>query len=296
MFQGVFTALVTPMDAQGNFDTASFKKLLDYQLQAGIHGLVPMGTTGESATFPDDVHCQIVAETVRHVNGRVPVIAGCGSNDTAHFVHLAQEIEKTGADALLAVTPYYNRPNAEGLYQHFAAVARVSKKPIILYNVPPRTGTNMSVEVIGRLARDFDNIIGIKDAVPGEITRTIEIHQQAGRDFCILSGEDVTTAAGYALGMVGTISVTSNVAPALMVACYDAWQAEQRPQFLDLCHQLYPLHQGLFMAPNPIPTKAALKMMNIIADDMLRLPLVPLAQSQREYLQKLLQQTGLVSA
>ncbi len=294
MFQGVYTALITPMLSDGSLDEKGLKKLIDYQISGGVHGLVSMGTTGECATFPDEDHCKIVAKTIEMAEGRVPVIAGCSSNDTAHLVKLAKEMETIGAAAIMAVTPYYNKPNSEGLYQHYSRLAKAVQSNIILYNVPPRTGINMDVSVIARLAKEFSNIVAVKDAVPGEITRVLDIHLDAGKDFCVLSGEDVTTAAGYALGMSGTISVTANVAPKLMVECYNAFQNGNADEFLRLCRTLHPLHQGLFTEPNPTMPKAALQLLGIIEDDMLRLPLVSSPADKKQVLKQLLQSMGLL--
>ncbi|MCH9845612.1 MAG: 4-hydroxy-tetrahydrodipicolinate synthase [Alphaproteobacteria bacterium] len=294
MFQGVYTALITPMLPDGALDESSLKNLLERQIAGGVHGIVSMGTTGESATFPDADHLDIVAKTIDYVAGRVPVIAGCGSNDTVHLVHLAKELEKIGASALMAVTPYYNKPNGEGLYQHYARLAEAVSTDIILYNVPPRTGINMSVDVVARLAKDFKHIVALKDAVPGEITRVLDVHLAAGNDFSVLSGEDVTTVAGYILGMKGTISVTANVAPRLMVECYNAFQAGNRDELLRLCRILHPLHQGLFTEPNPIIPKAALQLMGVIKHDSLRLPLVSASDAGKQQLRQLLQSLGLL--
>ncbi len=292
MFKGIFTALITPFQADGAVDEKSLKNLVNHQIASGIHGVIPMGTTGESATLPDDEHCETVTMVVRQVNGKIPVIAGCGSNDTQHFVHLAKKIEKIGVDALLAVTPYYNKPNCEGLYQHYRALARTTTLPIILYNVPARTGINMSIEVIVRLAKDFKNIVAIKDAVPSEITRTLAIQRRVDKDFQILSGEDSTFAAGLALGMSGCVSVTSNIVPHLVVQLYQAWIDNNRNDFIRLSRLIYPLNEALFIHPNPVPAKAAAKLLGLIANDAPRLPLTTMPENGYVKIREALQQVG----
>ena len=295
MFHGIFTALITPLQEDSKLDEASLKRLIKTQIDAGVDGLVMMGTTGESATFPDEEHCTVIKKAVAFAEGKVKIIAGCGSNDTAHFVELSQQIQEIqGIDGLLAVTPYYNKPNGEGLYQHYAALANNSKLPILLYNVPSRTGINMDVPTIARLANDFPNIVGIKDAVPGELTRVLDIANATNPDFEILSGEDATFAAGLSFGMVGCISVTSNIAPALMVRLYQEWKQKNISNFIDLNKLLHPLHKALFTYPNPIPAKAAAKLLGVIDNDIPRLPLVRMTDSDIEKLAKILKQVELL--
>ena len=211
MLEGSIVALVTPMKAGGAVDWIALEKLLEWHLENGTHGIVPMGTTGESATLDTDEHLKVIKRTIEVVGGRVPVVAGTGSNSTAEAIHQTQEAERAGADACLLVTPYYNKPTQEGLYAHYREIASATSVPIVLYNVPPRTACDMSAETVARLS-ELDGIVGIKEAC-GDVERVKEIHDLVGEGFVILSGEDAQTRQMFDYGAKGAISVTANVLP-----------------------------------------------------------------------------------
>ena len=211
MLEGSIVALVTPMKAGGAVDWTALERLLEWHLEKGTHGIVPMGTTGESATLDTDEHLKVIKRTIEVVGGRVPVIAGTGSNSTAEAIHQTQEAEKAGADACLLVTPYYNKPTQEGLYAHYREIASATSVPIVLYNVPPRTACDMSAETVARLS-ELDGIVGIKEAC-GDAERVKEIHDLVIEEFVILSGEDAQTRQMFDYGAKGAISVTANVLP-----------------------------------------------------------------------------------
>src|SRR5438552_12179384 len=276
-FRGSFTALVTPFK-NGSLDEAAFRSLVSWQIAEGTHGLVPVGTTGESPTVSHDEHKRVVEWCVGEAKGRVPVIAGAGSNSTKEAIDLAEHAEKAGADAVLVVTPYYNKPTQEGLYQHFKAINDAIGIPIIIYNIPGRSVIDMSVATMARLFA-LKNIAGVKDAT-ANLVRVSEQRAQVGEDFNQLSGEDGTALGFMAHGGHGCISVTSNVAPRLCSAFQDACLKGDFATALTLQDKLMPLHSALFLETNPAPAKFALSVLGRCADTV-RLPMVALADKTR---------------
>ena len=248
MLRGSITALVTPFAKSGGFDEKAFRAFVDWQIAEGSNGLVPVGTTGESPTVSHEEHRQVVKVCVEVAKGRVPVIAGAGSNNTEEAVGLVQYAEKIGADAALVVTPYYNKPTQRGLYAHYAAVARATSLPILIYNIPPRSVIDMTPETMGRLAHDFKNIVGVKDAT-GKVERVSEQRMTCGKDFIQLSGEDASALGFNAHGGVGAISVTSNVAPRLCAEFQEATLNGDKDKALELQDRLLPLHKAIFIEP-----------------------------------------------
>ena len=270
VIEGCLTALVTPMKA-GRVDFDSLAKLVDWQIENGVDGIVAVGTTGESATLDVEEHVAVIAATVKAARGRVPVIAGAGGNATSEALALTKASEDAGADALLHVTPYYNRPNQEGLYHHFAAIARATKLPVVLYNVPSRTACDLLTDTVVRLC-EFSNIVAIKDAT-GNLVRGAELIAKVGDRLAVLSGDDGTTFPYYALGARGVISVVSNVAPKDFADMWDLAKAGNWDKAKKIHFKLRHLMNLLFAEPSPAPTKAALAMMDRCPTDV-RLPLV----------------------
>jgi len=274
MFQGSMVALVTPMAADGRVDFAALDALLDWHLAEGTDAVVAVGTTGESATLEDEEHMQVVARCVRRLKGRIPVIAGTGSNNTAHAVHMSRRAEELGADAVLVVVPYYNKPMQEGLYRHFRAIAEAVSLPVLLYNVPSRTITDILPVTVERLAK-LPNIIGIKEAT-GDMTRAEDIRRRCGDSFLLISGDDATAREFILRGGVGVISVAANVAPRLMHEMCKAAREGDAKRAAELDARLAPVHKALFVETSPIPVKWALAEMGRIPPGI-RLPLTPLA-------------------
>jgi 4-hydroxy-tetrahydrodipicolinate synthase len=289
MFTGSIVALVTPMKADGAVDWPALERLVEWHVAEGTHGIVPMGTTGESATLDTDEHLAVIRRTVEIVAGQIPVIAGTGSNSTAESIHQTQEATRLGADACLLVTPYYNRPTQEGLYQHYKAIAAVTDVPLVLYNVPPRTACDLKPETIERLA-EIPRIVGIKEA-SGDPSRTREILERVPEGFFVLSGEDAQTLRMMELGAVGTISVTANVLPRMMAEFCSAFLAGDRDRAAALDEQLQPIHEILFCETSPSPTKWALFEMGRI-DRGIRLPLLELSEQHRPALRARLKTVG----
>ena len=281
MFSGSIPALVTPFDDSGAFVESAYRDLVEWQIAEGSAGLVPCGTTGEAATMSADEHFHVVAICVDQARGRVPVIAGAGSNDTRVAMANIKAAKAAGADAALMVPPYYNRPNQEGIFRHFEAVAGACDLPIVLYNVPGRTVTDIAVETIGKLARSFASIVGIKDAT-GVIQRVSAQRAAAGADFCQLSGNDDMALAFNAMGGQGCISVTTNVAPKLCAAFQAACQAGNYSKALDYQDRLFALHVALFTDASPGPVKYAMTQVRPGFPKGLRLPMTwPGEASQR---------------
>lgn len=289
MLRGSIVALVTPMKADGAVDFEALESLIEWHIAEGTHGIVPMGTTGESATLDTPEHIVVIRRTVEVVDGRVPVIAGTGSNATAEAIHQTQEATRLGADACLLVTPYYNRPTQEGLFRHYQAIAEVTDIPLVLYNVPPRTACDMKAETVARLAV-FENIVGIKEAC-GDPERVAAIRELVPEDFFVLSGEDAQTLRMLDLGAVGTISVTANVLPRMMAEFCSAYLDGDRETAEKLDQIMQPLHRMLFIESSPTPTKWALYEMGRI-DRGIRLPLIELSGEHRAPLRQLLQELG----
>ncbi len=290
MFTGVITALVTPFRGD-RLDEEALRRLVDEQIAAGVDGLVPTGTTGESPTLTNDEHLRVIQVVVEAAKKRVPVIAGTGSNSTAEAIEMSKAAKQVGADGLLLVTPYYNRPGQEHLYRHFKAIVEAAPLPSILYNVPGRTACDLLPETIARLA-ELREVVGVKEATASAL-RASQIIARVGDRLALLSGDDATAFPLYALGGKGVISVVSNVAPALMSAMWDAAAAGDWAKARALHYRLLPLGEGLFVEANPIPVKAALAMMGRIAEE-LRPPLYPLAAPYRDKLRAQLAELGLV--
>ncbi|MDF1719677.1 MAG: 4-hydroxy-tetrahydrodipicolinate synthase [Minwuia sp.] len=288
--KGSIPALITPF-TNGAVDEKAFRDHCEWQIAEGSHGLVPTGTTGESPTLSHAEHRRVVEICIETAAGRVPVIAGTGSNNTTEAVALTQHARDAGADAALVVTPYYNKPNQEGMYQHFAAVAAVGL-PIIMYNIPPRSIIDMTPETMGRLA-ELPEIIGVKDAT-AKLDRVSLQRITCGTDFIQLSGEDGTALAHMAHGGVGCISVTANVAPKLCAAFQEACLAGDYARALELQDRLMPLHVALFLEPSPAPVKYAVSRVRGISPDV-RLPVVPVTADTRERVDAALRHAGLLN-
>jgi 4-hydroxy-tetrahydrodipicolinate synthase len=278
MFRGSIPALVTPF-RDDLFDEASFRALVDWQIEEGSHALVPCGTTGESATLSADEQARVIAVCVEQAKGRVPVIAGCGSNSTAVVKHHMAAAREAGADAALVVLPYYNRPNQDGIYAHFAAIAEASPLPILVYNVPGRTVTDVLPETLARIAA-LPTVIGIKDA-SGDLSRVSAHRRLCGNDFVQLSGNDDMAFGFLAMGGVGTISVTANVAPRLFAGFHDAVAAGDMAKAHDLQDRLFPLHKALFSDASPGPVKYAVSRVRPGFPADLRLPMTPPCEASR---------------
>jgi 4-hydroxy-tetrahydrodipicolinate synthase len=290
-FRGSFTALVTPFK-NGSVDEKAFRGLIDWQIAEGTSGLVPAGTTGESPTLSHDEHRDVVEWCVKQAGGRVPVVAGAGSNSTKEAIDLAQHAEKAGADAVLVVTPYYNKPTQEGLYQHFKAINDAIGIPIIIYNIPPRSVIDMTVDTMQRLFA-LKNIAGVKDAT-ANVVRVSQQRAALGPDFNQLSGEDATALGFMAHGGHGCISVTSNVAPRLCAEFQSCCLKDNYAGALELQDKLMPLHTALFIETNPAPIKYALSLLGKCADTV-RLPMVPLAEKTRAAVHEAMVHAGLIN-
>lgn len=290
MLVGAMTALVTPMRS-GRVDDAALTALVEKQIEAGIDALVPCGTTGESATLDEGEHAHVIATVVKAARGRVPVIAGAGSSSTAHAIALSQAARQAGADALLHITPYYNRPTQEGLFQHFRALAQAVPLPTVLYNVPGRTGCDLLPETVARLC-DFDAIVALKEAT-GSVQRAQQLVAKLGERMTILCGEDAINYPLYCVGARGCISVVSNVAPRLVAETWDAFAAGDQARARALHYRSLPLAEALFLEANPIPAKTALGMMGQISPE-LRLPLVPMSPAGSAKLKAALAELSLV--
>ena len=289
MFFGSIPALVTPFTA-GRVDEAAYRVLIEWQIDEGSTGLVPCGTTGENATLTPEEHHRLIAIAVEQARGRVPVIAGCGSNNTAHAIALTNAAKAAGADAALHVPPYYNRPNQDGIYAHLAAVADLDI-PIMLYNVPSRTITDISVETMGRLSR-LPNIVGVKDA-SGNLARVSAQRAACGEAFVQLSGNDDMALGFSAMGGVGCISVTANVAPRLCAQFQEAIREGRREDALALQDRLYPLHDAMFSDASPGPAKYALSKVRPDFPTELRLPMTPPSASSKAKVDAALAHAGL---
>lgn len=291
-FSGSITALITPMNRDGSLDFASFEKLVDWQIREGTSALCAVGTTGESPTLSHAEHHAVVERTIKVSAGRVPVIAGAGSNSTSEAIDLAQYAEKAGANAVLVVAPYYNKPTQEGLYRHYMAIADAISIPVILYNIPGRSIVDISVETMARLAR-HPNIIGVKDAT-ANLLRPLQVRCAVEKRFNQLSGEDGTAVAFLAAGGDGCISVTANVAPALCANVQKAWQQGRTQDAIAIQDKLLPLHDTLFCESNPAPAKYAASLLGL-AGETCRLPLAPLTEPSREKIRAALVDVGLLN-
>ena len=289
--KGCGTALVTPFKEDLSIDEAALRRFVEFQISEGIDFVVPCGTTGESPTLSDAEHRRVVEIVMEEARGRVPVIAGAGGNNTAHVIKLARECERLGVDGLLSVTPYYNKPTQEGLYQHYKAIASATSLPIILYNVPPRTNVNIVPDTVVRLA-EIPNIVGVKEA-SGDISQIAEIITRVPTEFKVLSGDDSMTLPLIAVGGVGLISVASNEAPRKLTALTRASLDNNRDEARRLNRELFALMKANFIEASPGPVKAALAMMGKIKE-MYRLPIVPVKPETREKLRTVLTDLKLI--
>ena len=292
MLRGSITALVTPM-ANGAIDETAFQELVDWQIREGTHGVVPVGTTGESPTLSHDEHNRVVRLCVEAAEGRVPVIAGTGSNSTAEAIEFSREAEKAGADALLVVTPYYNKPTQEGLYQHFKAINDAVGLPILVYNIPARSVVDISVETMARLA-ELRNIAGVKDAT-ANVARVSLQREACGKDFIQLSGEDATALGFMAHGGRGCISVTANAAPRLCSEFQEACLAGDYGKALEIQDRLMPLHRALFLETSPSPVKYAVSLLGRCSPRV-RLPLVEIGEGTKAAVRDAMVHAGLLNA
>ena len=291
MFHGSIVALLTPFKG-GKVDEAAFQSFVEWQVAEGTHGLVPCGTTGESPTLSHEEHDRVVELCIEAAGGRVPVIAGTGSNSTEEAIRLTRHAKKAGAQAALVVTPYYNKPTQEGLYQHFKAIHDSADLPIIIYNIPGRSVVDMSVATMARLAK-LPNIVGVKDAT-ADLARPLRTRVAIGPDFCQLSGEDATVTAFLAQGGVGCISVTANVAPGLCADLHNAWRKGDHATVERIRDQLMPLHDAMFVETSPAPVKYAASLLRKCTDEV-RLPLVPASDAAREAVREAMKKAGVLS-
>lgn len=290
MFKGSIVALVTPF-RDGQVDEKALGELIEFQIQNGTQGIVPCGTTGESATLSHDEHNRVVEKTVKTARGRVPVIAGTGSNNTEEAVTLTRHAQAVGANAALIISPYYNKPTQEGLFQHFSKVAQAVDIPVVVYNIPGRTGVNIAPETFGRLTQ-VRNIVGIKES-SGSLQQVSDIIRQCGEHMAILSGDDMLTLPILALGGTGVISVAANIIPRDMAEMVQAFEKGDLALARRLHFQMSALVDALFIETNPIPVKTALGMMGFCTEEM-RLPMCPMSESHREQLSRALKAYGII--
>lgn len=293
MFKGSITALITPF-RNGKLDEAAFARIVEWQISEGTHGLVPVGTTGESPTLDYDEHKRVIEIAIETAKKRVPIIAGTGSNSTDEAIELSLFAEKAGADGVLIVTPYYNKPTQEGLYQHFKAINDALKTPIVIYNIPGRSVVDMSVATMARCVKDLKNVVAVKDAT-ANLARVSQQRLACGDDFCQLSGEDATALGFLAHGGHGCISVASNVAPRLCADLQNACMAGDFKTALRLQDRLLPLFDAMFVESNPGPVKYAVSRLGLCTAEM-RLPMVPVAESTKNAVDAVLADLGLVDA
>ncbi len=288
--KGAMTAIVTPFKG-GKVDEEAFRKLIRRQIEAGIDGLVPCGTTGEAATMELDEYEKVIGITVEECKGKVPVLAGAGTNNTKKVIELANIAKGAGADAILSVAPYYNKPTQEGLYLHYKTIASACDLPLVLYNVPGRTSVNILPKTVIRLS-EIDNIVGIKEA-SGSLNQVSEIIEGAKEGFSVISGDDFLTLPMMAIGGTGVISVTANVVPELVARQYDAFVEGSLEEAKSLHHKLFKLHLAMFYETNPIPVKTALAMMGLIEEEF-KLPLCRMSDENRERLREVLKSMELI--
>ena len=292
MFKGSMVALITPMRADGSLDEKAFAEFVEWQISEGTEGLIPVGTTGESPTLSHDEHKRVVEICVEVTRGRVPVIAGAGSNSTAEAIDFARHAKKAGADATLVVTPYYNKPTQEGLFLHFMAIADAVDLPLFIYNIPGRSVVDMSVETMARLAK-HKNIVGVKDAT-ANLTRPLHTTRACGEDFIQLSGEDHTALSFNAAGGHGCISVTANIAPRLCAEMHKAWRDGRLAEAMAIQDRLVPLHDAMFCETSPGPVKYAASLLGKTADHC-RLPLAPVAAATRTRVREAMVSVGILN-
>ncbi len=293
MFEGSITALITPF-RNGAVDKKAYEALVDWQIREGSNGLVPVGTTGESPTLSHEEHGQVVELCVKVADGRVPVMAGAGSNSTAEAIVLTRHAEEVGANGILTVAPYYNKPNQEGLFQHFSAVAKSTSLPVFVYNIPGRSVIDVLPETLKRLRDACPNVVGVKDAT-ANVARTSQQREIVGADFIQLSGEDISALGFNAHGGVGCISVSANVAPRLLSEFQVAMAAGDFATALTYQDRLAPLHKALFIEPNPAGVKYAASRLGLCANE-LRLPLVPVSAATQKAIDAAMDHAGLLPA
>ena len=291
MFTGTYTAIVTPFK-NGQLDVPALARLIKAQIRGGVDGIVPAGTTGESPTLDYEEHIEVIGKSVELAAGKIKVLAGSGANSTSEAIYLTKAAEDAGADGSLQVAPYYNKPTQEGLYQHFKAIARETKLPLVLYSVPGRCGIEIGVDTVRRLVKDCKNIVGIKEA-GGSCDRVSQLRAALGPKFNILSGDDSLTVPFMSVGAEGVISVASNVIPKEVVQMVNAYAAGKSATALKLHAKYYPLFKDLFIESNPGPVKAALAMLGVMQED-LRLPLVPISAKNRETLRVTMKACGVL--
>ena len=290
-FNGSYTALITPF-SNGKVDEAAFRKLVDFQIENGTHGLVPVGTTGESPTLSHEEHDRVVEMCIEQAAGRVPVIAGAGSNSTDEAVRLAKHAAAAGADGVLIVSPYYNKPTQDGLYCHFTAVARAVEVPVIVYDIPGRSIVRVSEDTLARMVADYPNIRGIKDAT-SDVARPPKLVTLFGNGFSQMSGEDATTLPYLAAGGHGAISVTSNIAPRQVADMHNAWRAGDIANAQELNRRLMPVHDAMFCEASPGPVKYAARLLGICRSET-RLPLCEIANDSKDKVKAALVSAGLL--
>src|SRR3712207_1103328 len=292
MLRGSMVALITPMRDDGAMDEKNFAELVEWQIAEGTEGLIPVGTTGESPTLSHEEHKRVVEMCVEVARGRVPVVAGTGSNSTAEAIDFTRHAKKAGADGCLVVAPYYNKPTQEGLYLHFTAIADAVDLPMIVYNIPPRSVVDISVDTMARMAK-HRNIVGVKDAT-ANLTRPLHTKRTAGEDFIQLSGEDHTALAFNAVGGVGCISVTANVAPRLCAEMQKAWREGRVGEAMGIQDRLVPLHDALFCETSPGPAKYAARLLGK-GTDRCRLPMAPVSEPVRKRVREAMVSVGLLN-
>ncbi|MFW6323566.1 MAG: 4-hydroxy-tetrahydrodipicolinate synthase [Desulfovibrionales bacterium] len=292
-FQGALTALVTPF-RNNEVDEDAYRAHVEWQIEQGIDGLVPCGTTGESATLSHDEHKKVISICVDQAKGRVPILAGAGSNNTSEAIDLAGYAKDAGADGVLLITPYYNKPTQEGLFEHFKAIAAEVSLPSVVYNVPGRTGVNVLPATMARMFREIPEVIGVKEAT-GDLKQVSEVIEYCGPDFLVLSGDDFTVLPLLSLGGQGVISVVSNIAPAKMAGLCSAYAKKDLEKAKALHFELSPLSRAMFIETNPMPVKTSLHLMGRSALEM-RLPLVPMQPENRAELERILRQEGLMAS
>ncbi len=292
MFRGSMVALITPMRADGSVDEKAFQDLVEWQIAEGTEGLIPVGTTGESPTLSHAEHKRVVEMCIEAAKGRVPVMAGAGSNSTAEAIDFAEHAKKAGADGILVVTPYYNKPTQEGMYLHFTAIADAVDIPLFIYNIPPRSVIDMTPETMGRLAK-HKNIVGVKDAT-ANLTRPLHQKRTCGADFIQLSGEDHTALAFNAAGGHGCISVTANVAPRLCAEMHKAWRAGKVGEAMAIQDRLTPLHDAMFCETSPGPVKYAASLL-AKSTEHCRLPMAPLGEASKAKVREAMVSVGLLN-
>ena len=291
MFIGTYTAIVTPFK-NGTLDESALERLVKAQIKGGVDGIVPVGTTGESPTLDYEEHIRVIELAVEFAHGKIKVLAGTGGNSTSEAIYLTKAAEEAGADGTLQVAPYYNKPSQEGLFQHFHAIARATKMPVVLYSIPGRCGIEIAVDTVNRLAHDSVNIVGIKEA-GGNADRVSQLRQVLGPKFTILSGDDSLTLPFMAVGANGVVSVASNVIPREVAHLVDAF-AKGKVGLAQRIHaKYYPLFKDLFIETNPVPVKAALAMMGMMAEEY-RLPLVAMSGKNRDALRATLKACGVL--